>query len=99
VLGDGHVVLLFAGITGIAIAGKVVGCGLGSFGMGARSMLVIGVGMVPRGEIGFAVASIGLSLGVVSGDVFAVIVLMSIVTALLAPMVLKVLLTSQASAP
>lgn len=88
---DAHVVWLAVGITGLAIAGKLIGCGAGGWGMGRRSMAILGIGMVPRGEIGFAVASVGLSIDTISGSVFSAIVLMSIATALLAPPVLQAL--------
>ncbi len=88
---DPHVVWIAVGITGLAIAGKVVGCGAGGAGMGRRSMAILGAGMVPRGEIGFAAASIGLSLGAISGDIFSAVVFMSIATGLVAPPVLHFL--------
>jgi len=89
VLNDAHTIWLMLGLTALAIAGKIIGCGAGSWGLGRRSILIVGVGMVPRGEIGFAVASVGLSLGAISADVFSAIVLMSIVTALVAPPLLQ----------
>ena len=47
------------------------------------------VGMVPRGEVGMVVAQIGLSLGVIPTDIYAVVVFMSIVTTMVAPPLLK----------
>jgi Kef-type K+ transport system membrane component KefB len=88
-LRDVHLIWVTLGITGIAIAAKALGCAVGGWGMGLRSMRILGVGMLPRGEIGFAVASIGLSLGRISTGVFSSIVLMSIATALLAPPLLQ----------
>ena len=44
--------------------------------------------MVPRGEVGFVVASVGAGIGAISGDMFAVVVFMSIATTLIAPPVL-----------
>jgi Kef-type K+ transport system membrane component KefB len=46
------------------------------------------VGMVPRGEVGMIVASIGLSLGVISSDLYAVVIFMVIATTLMTPPVL-----------
>lgn len=91
VFGDAHVVWLTLGITGLAIAGKLAGCGAGGWGMGRRSMAILAAGMVPRGEIGFAVASVGLSMGTIGGSVFSAIVLMSVATALIAPPTLQLL--------
>ena len=57
-------------------------------GLTPRSSTVIGAGMVPRGEVGFVVASVGAGIGAVSGDMFAVVVFMSVATTLVAPPVL-----------
>jgi Kef-type K+ transport system membrane component KefB len=51
-------------------------------------MAIVGVGMVPRGEVGLVVAGVGAGIGAVSDDMFAVVVFMSIATTLLAPPVL-----------
>ncbi len=54
-------------------------------------MAIVGVGMAPRGEVGLIVASLGLSLGAIPQDVFSVVVIMSILTTLVVPPVLRVL--------
>jgi Kef-type K+ transport system membrane component KefB len=54
-------------------------------------MAILGVGMVPRGEIGFVVASIALAQGSIGADVFSSVVFMSIATTLVVPPVLSVL--------
>ncbi|PIR46549.1 MAG: sodium:proton exchanger [Candidatus Vogelbacteria bacterium CG10_big_fil_rev_8_21_14_0_10_45_14] len=66
----------------VAIVGKLL-AGLGA-GKGVNKLLV-GVGMVPRGEVGLIFGTMGLSLGVLTQDLFAVIVIMVIVTTLTAP--------------
>ena len=50
----------------------------------------VGVGMIPRGEVGMVVAQIGLAAGVLSANVFGVIVFISIATTLIAPPLLKI---------
>lgn len=80
-------------VTVLAIAGKLIGGGLGALSLGRRSALMVGVGMVPRGEVGLIVASLGQQIGVFSGSTYAVIIAMSLLTAVLAPPVLKVLFT------
>src|SRR5258707_10773567 len=49
----------------IAIVGKIAGCGLGAFSCGfdKRESLVVGVGMIPRGEVGLITASLGFAAG------------------------------------
>jgi Kef-type K+ transport system membrane component KefB len=41
--------------------------------------------MVPRGEVGMVVAQLGLGMGVITGNVYAVVVFMAIMTTLIAP--------------
>ena len=57
--------------------------------LGARDARVVGVGMVPRGEVGIIVAGIGATAGVISDALFAVIVGMSIATTLIIPPLLR----------
>jgi Kef-type K+ transport system membrane component KefB len=82
---------LLAVITGLAILGKSLGCGLAAWGMERRSMAIIGAGMVPRGEVGIIVASVGLATEMITQRLYGVIVAMSIITTLIAPPALKVL--------
>jgi Kef-type K+ transport system membrane component KefB len=72
-----------------AVVSKLLGCGLGAYALGRRDAIRVGVGMVPRGEVGMIVAQIGASLGVIGDQVFAVVVFMSVVTTILAPPMLK----------
>jgi Kef-type K+ transport system membrane component KefB len=72
-------------VTGLAIVGKIVGGGLASVGLPMRSGAIVGVGMVPRGEVGLVAASIGTGIGAISDDMFSVVVFMSIATTILAP--------------
>jgi Kef-type K+ transport system membrane component KefB len=50
----------------------------------------IGVGMMPRGEVGLVFAGIGLSTGVLAGDVYAAIVVVVILTTFIAPPLLRI---------
>ena len=45
----------------------------------------VGVGMVPRGEVGMVVAQIGMSMGVIPNHVYGVVVFMAIATTIVAP--------------
>jgi Kef-type K+ transport system membrane component KefB len=72
-----------------AILSKSIGCAIGAWRLGGMDMLRVGVGMVPRGEVGMVVAQIGLSLGVINKAVYAVVVFMTVVTTLVAPPLLK----------
>ncbi|NLT67593.1 MAG: cation:proton antiporter [Acidobacteria bacterium] len=82
---------LAAGLTVAAILGKQI-CGLG---VREKSIdrLTIGVGMIPRGEVGLIFASIGKSLKVVDDFTYSAIVIMIIVTTLITPPLLKLTLS------
>jgi Kef-type K+ transport system membrane component KefB len=77
---------LLALLVAVAVATKFVGAWLGAvWSLGSRQAAFVGVGMVPRGEVGIIVAGIGRDVGVVDDELFALIVAMSIVTTLAAP--------------
>lgn len=81
---DPHVLLLALAITVAAIIGKVVS-GLAA---GKANKWIIGIGMIPRGEVGLIFAITGKSAGVINDELFSAIVVMVILTTLLTPPVL-----------
>ena len=83
---DWHVLVIATGLIVAAIVGKLLS-GLG--GSRRDDRLLIGIGMLPRGEVGLVFASIGRTLGVMSDQLFSAIILMVIVTTLIAPFWLK----------
>jgi Kef-type K+ transport system membrane component KefB len=86
---DRGTLVLSAAVLIAAILSKLFGCGLGAASLGWANMLRVGSGMVPRGEVGMVVAQLGLSLGVVPEPVYAVVVVMSVATTLVAPPMLR----------
>lgn len=78
-------------VIALAIGGKVVGAGLGAIGMGWRRVAVIGISMVPRGEVSLIAASAGIAAGAISESLFTAVVMMAMVTTLLAPPALAAL--------
>jgi Kef-type K+ transport system membrane component KefB len=56
--------------------------------------LVVGVGMVPRGEVGLIFADIGRRSGVLGDEVFGAVLLVVMVTTFIAPPALKALFSS-----
>ena len=80
---------LLLAITVLAFATKFGAGWLAARSMGARDAVVVGLGMVPRGEVGIIVAGIGATAGVIEPELFAVIVGMSIATTLLIPPLLR----------
>jgi Kef-type K+ transport system membrane component KefB len=83
---DPQVIFMGFGLIVAAVIGKLL-CGLGA-ARGTRR-LAVGMGMVPRGEVGLIFASIGKSLDVFSDELFSALVLMIIVTTLISPPLLK----------
>ncbi len=74
----------------VAVVGKV----LAGFTVPGKGLdrLVIGVGMVPRGEVGLIFASMGLGLGIINSSIYSVLVMVVILTTFVAPFLLKPLL-------
>ena len=83
---------IIAWVCVLAIISKLIGCGLGALSLGFKDALRVGVGMVPRGEVGLIVAGVGLRLNTVSEAIYTVVLAMSIVTTIFAPPVLRFLL-------
>lgn len=75
----------------VAILSKVLGSGLGARlgGATSRELLQIGLGMISRGEVGSIAATVGISNGIISAELFAVTVVMVLVTTLATPLLLR----------
>jgi Kef-type K+ transport system membrane component KefB/nucleotide-binding universal stress UspA family protein len=91
ILKDPQLVGLTAGLIVIASVGKFTGAFLGGAlgGLSGRESLALGCGMNARGSTEVIVASIGLSMGVISHDLFTMIVTMAVVTTLAMPPTLR----------
>jgi Kef-type K+ transport system membrane component KefB len=87
----GEVIIDAAIISVLAIIAKVVGCGLPVLREGWRTALKVGVGMTPRGEVGLIVALVGLTSNTIGEPSYAIVMLMTAVTTLAAPPVLRLL--------
>ena len=72
-------------VTAVAVTTKFAGSFAGAISMGTRRAVLIGWGMVPRGEVGIVVAGLGLQLGVIAGPIYSVVVAMAIATTLIVP--------------
>jgi Kef-type K+ transport system membrane component KefB len=84
-LGSVGAVAVLVGVTALAIIAKFLGAYLGSIRQGRDRALLIGWGMVPRGEVGLVVAGLGLSTGAIGHTVYSVVVGMAIITTLIVP--------------
>lgn len=82
-----HVLLVATVLSVVAVVGKVLS---GFVATGPNiDRLLIGLGMVPRGEVGLIFATIGMSVGVFHEDLYAVVLLVVLVTTLVSPPLLR----------
>ncbi len=82
-----NVIGLAAVLLVVAVLGKIVAA-VGLIGSPGDRLLV-GIGMIPRGEVGLIFATIGLRQGVFGQDVYAALLLVVLVTTLVTPPALK----------
>jgi Kef-type K+ transport system membrane component KefB len=81
---DPSIIVVALGVTVVAFLGKIVA----GVAAGRVRKSLVGWGMVPRGEVGLIFATIGRGLGVVTDELFSVIVIVVILTTLLTPPIL-----------
>jgi Kef-type K+ transport system membrane component KefB len=96
ILADIHAVttdilLFLIVLTIVAIITKVIGCGLPArmMGMCRKDALIVGFGMAPRGEVAMIVALIGLQTGIIGQGVYVAIIMMSLLTTLITPVIYR----------
>jgi Kef-type K+ transport system membrane component KefB len=94
---DPNMLMLGAALILAGIATKVIGCGAGALSLGAKTALRIGVGMIPRGEVGMVVAGLGLTLGVVSHQIYGVVVFAALATTVVTPPLLALVYRDEAA--
>ena len=87
VFADPKIIVTALVITVIAIGGKLV-CGWCFTSKKKINRGIIGMGMVPRGEVGLIFATVGKSMGVVDDGLYAITVIMVILTTLIPPLLL-----------
>jgi Kef-type K+ transport system membrane component KefB len=93
-----NVVMLSAVVIVLAIGTKFIGCGLGAAGMGRNRAIQVGVGMIPRGEVGIVVAQIGVAMAAISEKVYGVVLAMAVITTLAAPPLIKLAFAGEQAA-
>jgi Kef-type K+ transport system membrane component KefB len=91
--GAGGLLTLALVLTVLAVAGKVAAGWAAPWAKYRR--LVVGVGMVPRGEVGLIFADLGLRAGLISQGVFSAVLLMVMATTFVTPPALKYLFTDR----
>jgi Kef-type K+ transport system membrane component KefB len=90
-LANREALIIATGLTAAAIVGKLVA----GLACGPKvNRLVVGIGMIPRGEVGLIFVSVGKGLGIVTDAVFSAVVIMVMVTTILTPPMLKLALAN-----
>ncbi|MBI4399926.1 cation:proton antiporter [Candidatus Micrarchaeota archaeon] len=92
-LGDFLIPILI--VTGIAILSKLIACGVVALGSGLSFLesLIVGFGMVPRGEIALIIALYGLTSGILSPSQYSVITAMAFLTTFITPPIIQTLVS------
>ncbi|MGB5178759.1 MAG: cation:proton antiporter [Gammaproteobacteria bacterium] len=80
-----------AALSLVAFLSKFIGCGLSAraSGIATRESIIIGVGMAPRGEVAMVIALLALNRGVIEQPAYVALVLMSLITTLVVPILLR----------
>jgi len=96
------VILLILSIvaTVLAVISKIVGCGFGAriAGLTGRQSVVVGVGMISRGEVALVVATLALAAGAITQVVFSSAVVVVVATTLITPPLLRLALRTPPTA-
>ncbi|MEM3739800.1 MAG: cation:proton antiporter [Candidatus Korarchaeum sp.] len=93
---DPKVVGLVLVLTALAMIGKFLGSALPALvALKPREAVGLGVGMMPRGELGLIIASIGLTANVLGSEAYAEIIGMVALTTLISPLLLEKLCSAQ----
>ena len=81
----------------IGIVTKVLAGVIGARSAGRWGALAVGIGMAPRGEVGIVVVTLGLSLGLLSAELFSAVLVAVVLTTVVAPIMLNVVVPRAAA--
>lgn len=78
-------------VTTVAIVSKIIGCGVTASYLlkDPRPGLRVGLGMISRGEIGFVIASVGLTNGILTGEIYTTLVAVTCITVVITPILIR----------
>ena len=84
-------------LTFVAVATKVIGCGYTAkkLGFSWKDSKIVGVGMMPRGEVALIIGLYGITLGVITNAIYSAIVFMAFLTTILTPFILNKLYSEE----
>jgi Kef-type K+ transport system membrane component KefB len=89
---SGHALFLIASLTLIAIVTKLVACGLTALPLGKRSALLVGLGMIPRGEVGIVVAGQSLRIAAIPTYYYDIGIVIAVLTSIIGPLLLRLVM-------
>lgn len=92
---DPSALVLTGTLIAVAVGTKLAAGWLGARSLGPRSGLIVGVGMIPRGEVSLIVAGTAVAAGVFTGRLFAATIAVVVVTSVATPPLLGALITRQ----
>ena len=86
-----EIILFLIALTIVAVITKVIGCGIPAklWGLCTNDSLIVGFSMAPLDEVAMIVALIGLEAGLIGQGVYVTLVLMSLLTTLVTPIVYR----------
>jgi len=86
-----NVIWFVLALSAVAMLTKIIGCGIPARfqHMSMKDSFTVGLGMVPRGEVAMIIALIGLNQGIINQATYAAIILMSLLTTIIPPLVLR----------
>ena len=86
-----HILIFSLMLIAIAIITKLIGCGLSAklMGMNTKDALILGFGMAPRGEVAMIIGLLGLNMALIGQDVYIAILMMSLLTTIITPLVYR----------
>ena len=89
---DLNILILSAVIVIVAVTTKLFGCGLPAmyFLKSKQKGMLVGIGMISRGEVGLIVAGVGITAGILTSEVYSTIIIMVVVTTIITPIWLKI---------
>jgi Kef-type K+ transport system membrane component KefB len=88
--------LFFLVVLVIAVSGKLLGCGIPAhiYFKDRSKALLVGFGMVSRGELGLVVAALGLTNGLITPEMYAALLTVILITTIITPIILSRLITA-----
>ncbi len=91
-----HALFLIAALTLIAMFSKLAACGLAALPLGRRDALRVGLGMIPRGEVGIVVADQSLRIAAIPREYYSISIAMAVLTSIFGPILLRLALKQDA---